>query len=80
MKILKLVITCLIMLPILQSSFGQAPQAFKYQAVCRDNTGALIQNQPVNIRFSVHDLDPLGLVVYQETYSLSHESVRIDHG
>ncbi len=58
------------MLFIYQTSFCQVPQGFKYQAVCRDNTGALIQNQSVNIRLSVHDLNPLGLVIYQETFNL----------
>ncbi len=70
MKIPKIVISWFAMVIIYQASFGQVPQGFKYQAVCRDNTGALIQNQSVNIRLSVHDLDALGTVIYQEIFTL----------
>ena len=70
MKTSKAILTWFIMLFIYQTSLCQVPQGFKYQAVCRDNTGALIQNQSVNIRLSVHDLNPLGLVIYQETFNL----------
>lgn len=70
MKTLKIILSWLAMVIVYQASFSQVPQGFKYQAICRDNTGALIQNQPVNIRLSVHDVDPLGTILYQETFTL----------
>jgi len=49
--------------------FGQAPEKFSYQAVCRDGSGAIISNQKVNFRISIHDLTPSGNIVYQETHT-----------
>jgi len=49
--------------------FAQPPQAFKYQAVVRDNTGEILQNQPVGIRISIHDATAGGTIIYQETFS-----------
>lgn len=64
------ILTCFITLLIYQQAFCQVPQGFKYQAVCRDNAGDLIQNQSVNLRLSVHDLNPAGNIVYQETFTV----------
>jgi hypothetical protein len=33
--------------------FAQAPQAFKYQAVVRDNSNALMANQNIEVRFTI---------------------------
>ena len=49
----------------------QIPQAFKYQAVIRDNAGEVIQNQPVDIRIGIHEGTPGGTYVYRETHSVS---------
>ena len=46
---------------------GQIPQAMNYQAVARSSTGAVLQNQHVNIRFSLHDGSPTANIAYQET-------------
>jgi|GEM_PF-994826 len=48
---------------------AQVPQAFNYQAVVRDNSGQIIQNQAVNLRISIRDAMPNGIVVYQETFT-----------
>ncbi|MBK8586899.1 MAG: hypothetical protein IPN88_16315 [Bacteroidetes bacterium] len=48
---------------------AQAPQAIPYQAVARDIVGNLISNQPISIRFSIHDSTANGTVVYKETQS-----------
>jgi trimeric autotransporter adhesin len=69
MKTLKLFLTGFILSIILQQSVAQAPQGFKYQAVCRDNSGVVIQNQAVGLRLSVHDSQPEGIIVYQETFT-----------
>jgi len=50
-------------------TIAQPPQAFKYQAVVRDNTGEILSNQVVGIRISIHDSIAGGTVVYQETHS-----------
>jgi hypothetical protein len=70
MKMLKFIAIWIIMLFIYQSSVCQAPQGFKYQAVCRDSTGTVIQDQSVNLRLSVHDLSLTGNIIYQETFTV----------
>ncbi|RLD57762.1 MAG: hypothetical protein DRJ05_09165, partial [Bacteroidetes bacterium] len=51
------------------SIYSQPPQAFKYQAVVRDNAGEILQNQAVGIRMSIHDQTAAGTIVYQETFT-----------
>ncbi|MCD4682345.1 MAG: hypothetical protein K8R86_03595 [Bacteroidales bacterium] len=51
------------------SVFAQPPQAFKYQAVVRNNSGEILQNQDVGVRISIHDVTAGGTIVYQETFS-----------
>ena len=48
---------------------AQAPQAIKYQAVARDNAGALVANEPVAVRFSILDNSGSGSVLYQERHT-----------
>ena len=50
-------------------SFAQAPQAISYQAVVRDNIGAIQPNQDVGMRFTIRD-GIEGNVLYQETVHL----------
>ncbi|MCD4744709.1 MAG: hypothetical protein K8R58_00240 [Bacteroidales bacterium] len=59
----------LLLLTITTSVFCQAPQAFKYQAVVRDNAGEILQNQAVGIRISIHNFIASGFIVYQETFA-----------
>ena len=47
---------------------AQVPQAFKYQAVVRDYSGAIIADQSVNLRISILFGDPSGSDVYSETH------------
>jgi len=49
------------------SSFAQAPQAFKYQAVVRDADGSIISNQQASIRITIH-IAEVDFVVFQETH------------
>ncbi len=51
--------------------FGQAPQSFKYQAVARTTTGALIVNQNVGIQISILQGSTAGTAVYVETHATS---------
>ncbi|MFP4664331.1 MAG: hypothetical protein ACLFM1_07870 [Bacteroidales bacterium] len=48
------------------TAFAQSPQAVKYQAVLRDNTGTIIDQANVDIRISI---EANGNVVYQENHS-----------
>ena len=47
---------------------AQTPQAFKYQAVVRDNSGQLIQNQKVNFQISILEDSTGGKALYTETH------------
>ncbi|RLD54654.1 MAG: hypothetical protein DRJ05_14250, partial [Bacteroidetes bacterium] len=50
--------------------FAQSPQAFKHQAVVRDNAGGIISNQPVSFRINILDGSAVGTVIYQETHNV----------
>ena len=65
----KLILTITLALVVTLTSYAQPPQAFNYQAVVRDNSGEILQNQNVGIRISIHDETTLGTIVYQETFS-----------
>ena len=53
----------------LSTAFAQAPQAFKYQAVVRDNNGNLLINHLVKFRISILKNSASGTAVYVETQS-----------
>jgi hypothetical protein len=48
---------------------AQVPESFKYQAVIRDATGAIIKNQAVQIKFEILKDSVTGESVYQEMHS-----------
>ena len=66
----KFILTASILILIL-AIYAQPPQAFKYQAVVRDNTGEIISNQAVGIQISIRNAIPNGYIVYQETFSVT---------
>jgi len=47
---------------------AQAPQAFKYQAVARDNSGNVLANKSVSFRISILSGGETGTLVYSETH------------
>ncbi|MEZ4775813.1 MAG: tail fiber domain-containing protein [Bacteroidia bacterium] len=49
-------------------SFAQT-RGINYQAVARDNTGAILASQPINVAFLIRSGGTAGTVVYQETFS-----------
>ncbi|MCW3084569.1 MAG: Collagen triple helix repeat-containing protein [Bacteroidetes bacterium] len=53
------------------SAFAQAPQAFKYQGIARDNTGAVLSGASISIRPSIRNGSATGLIVYQETHTVT---------
>ena len=61
--------TCLVILLASLSTFAQSPQAFKYQAVARDNSGSILSNQNVSFRVSLLQTNASGTAVYVETFS-----------
>ena len=50
------------------SSFAQVPEMFNYQAVVRDNQGAVLANQEVQFQVSIHAGSTDGLAVYSESH------------
>jgi len=67
---MKKIISVLILIIIFLSSttIAQAPQAFKYQTVVRDNSGNVLINQQVSFRMSILYQTASGLPVYIETH------------
>jgi len=63
----KLTVTLAMVLTVM-ALVAQPPQAFKYQAVVRDNTGDIIANQAVSLRISIRTGSAIGTVIYQETH------------
>ncbi len=51
--------------------FAQAPNLFKYQSIARNSTGLILPNLPVSIRMSIHNLSASGVIVFQETHSVT---------
>jgi hypothetical protein len=47
--------------------FGQAPNAFNYQAALRNSSGQPLANQLVSLRFTIRDGGTSGSILYQET-------------
>jgi len=46
---------------------AQAPEAFNYQGVARNSSGAVLPNQAIGLRFTIHQGSTSGTSVYQET-------------
>ena len=64
----KLLLPALILLMVSGAVYAQSPKAFNYQAVARDASGDVIQNQAVGIRLSLHKSSAAGIIVYSETH------------
>jgi hypothetical protein len=67
---MKRIILSLVAIVIISlSSFGQAPEGFKYQAVVRDAGNVILNNQAVGMRMTIHQGFVGGTTVYQETFA-----------
>ena len=66
-KVLFLLVVLLSVSGLCFKAGAQAPQGIPYQAVARDVSGNLITTQAIALRFSIHDGNAAGPVVYQET-------------
>ncbi|MEL6252528.1 MAG: tail fiber domain-containing protein [Bacteroidota bacterium] len=51
------------------SFYAQTNRAFHYQAVARDNGGAILSNSQINLRFQIRANSPSGTLVYQEKHT-----------
>ena len=65
----KILLTFVAIATLSFSSFGQAPEGFKYQAVVRDAGNVILNNQAVGIRMTILQGAIGGTTVYSETFS-----------
>lgn len=64
---IKITLTFSVILSVL-ILFAQTPQAFKYQAVARDISGNVLQNQNVSFQISILQGSESGVNIYTETH------------
>lgn len=57
------------LLIVFLSASAQTPQGFKYQAVARNDAGAILSNQNVSLRISILKREIAGEVVYSESHT-----------
>jgi hypothetical protein len=50
----------------LNQAFAQVPQGFNYQAVARNSSGTLIQNQALGVELIIHQGSAGGTIIYSE--------------
>ncbi|MFH0865454.1 MAG: tail fiber domain-containing protein [Bacteroidota bacterium] len=62
-------IGALLMLMIVGHAYSQVPQAFNYQAVARNSSGALLASQTIGLKLTIHQGSSSGTIVYSETHS-----------
>jgi hypothetical protein len=67
----KLLLSLVAIATISLSSFGQSPEAFKYQAVIRDAGNLILNNQAVGMRLSIQQGAIGGMAVYTETFAIT---------
>lgn len=51
--------------------YAQVPQGINYQTIVRNNSGEVISNQNVSLRFSIRSGSPTGTISYSETHNTS---------
>ena len=68
---MKKLLTLFTALVVSTSLYAQVPQAFKYQAVARDNSGNVVSNSTIGFRISLLQGSPSGTNVYSETHTVS---------
>jgi hypothetical protein len=67
----KSIITLAILLIILTRTNAQVPQKVNYQAMLRDNSGVVLSQKAVKIRFEILKGNSSGPSVYSETHSIT---------
>lgn len=56
---------------ILNNVYAQSPQAFSYQVVARDASGAMLADQSVSFRIGILEGSITGTAIYTETHTSS---------
>ena len=65
----RILLALVAIITIALSSFGQAPEGFKYQAVVRDVGNVILTNQVVGMQMTIKQGSIGGTTVYQETFA-----------
>jgi hypothetical protein len=65
----KTVLSFVTIVTIALTSFGQAPEGFKYQAVVRDAGNLILNNQAVGVQLTIQQGTVGGMAVYTETFA-----------
>lgn len=60
---------CLLLIILSNIASAQAPLAIPYQAVARTASGNLISNHLISVRFTIHDGNASGTVLYKEKHT-----------
>jgi hypothetical protein len=71
----KFTLALTILMLIVLTGFGQAPQAFKYQAVVRDTSGSVLSNKLVSMKVSILEGSIDGQVVFSELHDVLTNSL-----
>jgi len=66
----------MVMITIAITVLAQAPKAFKYQAVARDNAGNILANQNVSFHISILQGSASGTSVCTETHNTTTNKFR----
>jgi uncharacterized protein (TIGR02145 family) len=72
---MKKLITFLLLLLATFATFAQAPQGFNYQATVRNNSGQMLLNQIVLVKFNILQNSPTGTLVYSENQSATTDDL-----
>lgn len=66
---MKNIVTALCFIAMATLAFAQAPQGINYQAVARNNAGAVLANQSIGLRLSIREAAANGPTIYTETHT-----------
>lgn len=56
-------------------TFSQAPQGFNYQATLRDNSGQLLLNQNIVVKFNIYQNSASGNLIYSENHTVNTDDL-----
>ncbi|WP_299883411.1 hypothetical protein [uncultured Lacinutrix sp.] len=62
---------CIVFIMFSSTIFSQVPEMFNYQAIIKNSSNVLIQNETISIRISILQGSETGTVVYSETHSIT---------
>jgi hypothetical protein len=65
----KFLLSLFTILAIVLTTYGQAPEGFKYQAVVRDASSSILVNRSIGIRLTIQQGAAGGAAVYTETFA-----------